>query len=356
MTFHVIALPHTQTTKEYLECAYTQKVIKFCQMMKSLGHTVYLYASEKNIAPCDELITCISLKEQKRLVTGWYISTPFDSSSELWSTFSNQAIVEIKKRIKPHDFICLIGGLAQKPIADAFPSHMNVEYGIGYGGVFSKYRVYESYAWMHTVNGSLNKDPHSINGRFFDTVIPNYFDISEFPFSDTKDDYYLYIGRIIDRKGFRIAQEVCKLMGKRLIVAGSGSFDGYGEYVGPVGVKERGELMSRAQAVFCPTLYIEPFGGVAVESMLCGTPVITTDWGAFTETIEQGKTGFRCRVLDEFCQATIQASLLDYAYIRDRAIRLYSTKTVALQYEKYFQQLLTLWDTGWYSNKEDYAK
>ena len=69
--FHVIALPHTQTTTEYTACAYTQKVIKFCKMMKSLGHEVFLYASEENEAPCDELITIVSKKEQRKWWKFW---------------------------------------------------------------------------------------------------------------------------------------------------------------------------------------------------------------------------------------------------------------------------------------------
>lgn len=36
--FHVLTLPHTQVTAEYVACAYTQKIRKFCQMMMGLDH------------------------------------------------------------------------------------------------------------------------------------------------------------------------------------------------------------------------------------------------------------------------------------------------------------------------------
>ncbi len=54
MRFHVVSLPHTQTTTEYTSCAFTEKVRRFCIMMKSMGHEVYLYSGEYNQAPCDE--------------------------------------------------------------------------------------------------------------------------------------------------------------------------------------------------------------------------------------------------------------------------------------------------------------
>ena len=51
-----------------------------------------------------------------------------------------------------------------------------------------------------------------------------------------------------------------------------------------------------------PTYYVEPFCGVNVEAQLCGTPVISNDCGAFTETIENLKTGILAHTLKDFCQ------------------------------------------------------
>ncbi len=89
---------------------------------------------------------------------------------------------------------------------------------------------------------------------------------------------------------------------------------------------------------------------VALElARACGTPVITTDWGAFTETVVEGVTGFRCRNVEEFILATQNVKNLDRQAIRDRAISLYSVDVIAKQYEKYFHRLETLWGDGWYT-------
>ncbi len=37
---HCISVPHTVTSKEYLPCAFTQKVLKFVQMMTKIGYSV----------------------------------------------------------------------------------------------------------------------------------------------------------------------------------------------------------------------------------------------------------------------------------------------------------------------------
>ena len=124
--FHVVSLPHTQTTSEFNACAYTMKVVKFCRMMKSLGHEVFLYASEDNEAPCDELITIVSKEEQ----ANWFGEYDFtqsmfkidwDQALPYWQIPNARAVKAIQERAEPRDFICLIGGVCQKQIADGLP-------------------------------------------------------------------------------------------------------------------------------------------------------------------------------------------------------------------------------------------
>lgn len=355
MRIHVVGLPHTSVTAAFVACAFTERTRKFCDMMTGRGHEVFLYAGPESEAKVVEHIPCMSEDERRQVVGDkHFIHASFDYSLAHWQIFNARAVAAIRKRAGPRDFICLIGGLAHKQIADAFPNMMIVEFSIGYGGNFAPYRIWESYAWMHTCYGAqrVDRNPNAIDGRWFDAVIPGSFDPGDFPLQGIKDDYYLFIGRLTERKGYKIAVDVCRRMGKRLILAGQGDKPDYGEFVGVVGAEQRGKLMAGARAVFVPTVYVEPFGNVAVEAQLCGTPVISTDWGAMVETVADGETGFRCRTLADFMDAVRDiedgGSLLDPVSIRARAVRLYSTEVIAAKYDRHFRRLETLWGGGWY--------
>jgi len=345
MRFHILSLPHTETTPDYCWCAYSTKLRHFCDMMSSLGHEVVLYAGPRNTAKVSEHIVCSLPCETPPT---WDIGT----LDPQFVSMNTRIIEAMKPRIQPRDFICHVMANSH-PVAAAFPDNMSVEIGIGYHSTFSQYRVFESYAWMHTIYGAQGPEPVRADrdGEMMkDTVIPNAYDVDEFPFSEERGDYYLYIGRMLDRKGVRIAAETCKRLGAKLILAGEGpDIPDYGEYVGRVGVQQRGELMSKALAVFAPTQYIEPFGGVAVEAQLCGVPAITTDFGAFTETVG---SEWRCRTLREFMDAAQSAEDMpsgDRLDLRATATDRFSTTMVKYQYEAYFERIETLWGDGWYA-------
>ena len=358
-SLHVLSLPHTQTTKEYTACAYTIKAIRFCNMMTSLGYKVYLYASEDNEANVEELITIQTKEDQQR----WFGNNDFHTNffnitwgvdEPHWVESNSRAIDEIKKRSSKDDIVCVIAGVCQQQIAQGLPDLKTIEYGIGYSGVFADYKVYESYAWMHYVQGIVKNDW----GQFFDTVIPNYFDVDDFTFSAEKEDYYLWMGRFISRKGPDIAVEVTKRLGAKLIMAGQGVNENvtsngittivgdeitvagpHIEHIGHVGVEERKKLLAGAKAVFMPTTYLEPFGGVSIEAMLSGTPVIATNFGAFPENVPHGLAGYRFSTIGEATRYADMASSLDPYVIREYAEKNFSTEVVKYKYDDYIQQV-----------------
>jgi len=350
MRFHIVALPHTQVTKEFFSCAYTEKVYHFCNMMKSLGHEVYLYASgDKTGTNVTDFISCLSEEDRLTAVgSNHYTSTSFDNTLPHWRTFNTNAISAIAKNLEQKDFICLIGGLAQKPVADAFPNHMSVEWGIGYSGVFSKYKVFESNTWRSAVYAQ-HRNAADIDINFYDGVVNGYYDKDKFPMQLEKKDYYLYFGRMTQRKGVDIASQACERAGVRLIMAGSGNYiPKYGEYIGEVGAEDRAELLGGAIAAFSPTLYHEPFCNSHIQAMATGTPVITSDLGIFTETVQNGFNGFRCNTLAEFVKATEQVKKLDYRAISTDTYAKYSTDMIRYKFDRYFNRLLTLWEDGFY--------
>ena len=309
MRLHVTSLPWFETLREHSSCAYTQKVIRFCDMMTSLGHEVLLYAGEHTDTEASELIEVMSNRERENYPITW------QASDEVWTTFNRRTAEQIALRKEPGDLLCIIGGTCQQPVSFAHPDLPVVEWGIGYGGTFANFRVFESYAWMHTVYGAQQgPDPCSSLGRWYDTVIPNSYWAEEFPFREESDEYVLFMARLIENKGLDVLRELATRIDRRIVVAGGGDaslLPDNVEYAGKVGPDERLKLLQGAAVMLCPTLYVEPFGGVGVEAMMCGTPVVATNWGAWTETVKPSVSGYRPRTLAEWMHAVEMAPQLD---------------------------------------------
>jgi len=213
-----------------------------------------------------------------------------------------------------------------------------VEPMVGYDHCWAPYRVFPSYAQQHVIYASA--EDHVRRFVWFDAVIPHFVDPDEFWITavEEKEDYVLYLGRDAPDKGVPLAEDVCARAGFPLRKVHDG-----------VSGREKTELISRARALIAPTLYVEPFGYVAVEAQMCGVPVVATDWGAFVETVEHGVTGFRCRTAAEFISALRRTKDLVPAVIRNRAVRLYSTDSVLPAYCAYFDMVWEVHIHGFYA-------
>lgn len=370
MRFHVLGVPHTKTNLDYVACAYTQKVYKFCKMMTQRGHTVYHYGVEGSNPICTENINVVSAELYNKIYGDhdyhhkWF---KYDIHDECYTTFYTNAIAEINKRKQPNDFVLPFWGAGVRPICDALPDLITVEPGIGYSeGIWAPYKIFESYALYHAYCGLSSAT--WCNQNNYEVVIPNYFDLDDFdynPHSRTTNPYFLFVGRVYNGKGVNIAMQVAQVLGVKLKIAGQldESYENYEwpenvEYVGYADVHQRNELMRNAVASFIPSQYVEPFGGVQIENLLCGTPTITSDWGAFAENNINGVTGYRCRTFDDYLQAALDALAGKIKPIDCRRQgEKFSLEAIAPMYEKFFTDVLNIHTAeGWYTLKPETLK
>lgn len=360
--FHLVASGWLPVSAHYQSCAFTQKAVKFAKMMMSLGHEVFIYGVKSenfDIPPCTEFVETHTPDDIRKaygegnnffeIGYDWKKASTFKYDengflSECSERFYEGLLREIPKRYQEGDFLCLTFGEYFKEVAIKLNIPLTVEYGVGYPHAFTPYRAYES---SYIQNWIYGKDGEK-NLRAYDRIIPNYFEKEQFPFvpKEEKKDYLLYIGRLIPRKGIFIAARIAEVTKTKLIMSGQGDIINKSEWIEVVGwadPKKRADLMGHAKAVLVPTVYLEPFGGVAVEAMLCGTPVITANNAAFVETVDQGVSGFRCNTFQEYCDAVSQLDSLDPVEVRKHAER-YLMENVRFEYQQWFDDITDFYE------------
>jgi len=352
MKLHVLGVPHTITRKDFSTCAFTQKVVNLCAMMTRRGHEVIHYGVEGSIVEASESVDIISGKEwaahYTKPTTEFYDTSMDGPRAEYMQVYSKRLRAALDLRTSKTDpfseIICLTWNGPQKDACVGI-QQFQVETGIGYEHSWSDYRVYESYAWLHM---QLGKHGLQQGGKWYWAVIPNSFDLNDFKSSADKGDDFLFMGRLNDDKGVGVAIDVAKRAGRKITIVGQGSPERFltgnphVTYLPPVSGQARADLLASAAAVLTPSIYVEPFCGVHVEAMLCGTPVITTDWGVFNETVIHGVTGYRCRTIEQMVWAAKNVEKLDSFAISRYAADNFSLERVALMYEEYFQSVLNL--------------
>lgn len=149
-------------------------------------------------------------------------------------------------------------------------------------------------------------------------------------------EHVLFLGRLARCKGPDLAVRAARRAGLPLVVAGALHDEpedppGWARRIarllaspgvsaaGPVGGREKLELLGRARALLMPVRWDEPFGLVLVEAMLCGTPVVATRRGAAPEIVDEGVTGYLVDDPRDLAAALRRAVLLDRDACRARA-------------------------------------
>jgi glycosyltransferase involved in cell wall biosynthesis/ubiquinone/menaquinone biosynthesis C-methylase UbiE len=145
-------------------------------------------------------------------------------------------------------------------------------------------------------------------------TVHNGIETERIPFSDEKQDYVVFAGRIDPQKGTDYAIRAAIAADIKLVIAGlypshlrERGDPRYVEWVDHsilpfrdhpniefAGFLEQHELwdrLARARALLFPIRGHEAFGNVMIEALACGTPVIGFDFGSTSEVVHHGRTG-----------------------------------------------------------------
>ena len=154
----------------------------------------------------------------------------------------------------------------------------------------------------------INVIPNGVNLQLFSNVNIDYDFRRQYAMDNEK--IILYVGRLVYEKGIQnLIAAMPKILDRyhdsKLIICGRGGMiDELMEQVKYLGIdnkvyfagycdsKKMQKMYKCADVAVFPSTY-EPFGIVAIESMLSGTPTIVSDVGGLNEIVEHGVTGMK---------------------------------------------------------------
>ncbi|MGH8546558.1 MAG: glycosyltransferase, partial [Gammaproteobacteria bacterium] len=188
--------------------------------------------------------------------------------------------------------------------------------------------------------------------------IHNCVELGKYKFQPVvpEDAPLVFLSRVERLKGAHTAISVAKSTGRRLLIAGNrGNAGEEGrywesdilphlgkngiEYVGPVNDTQKNDLLGRAAAMIVPIEWDEPFGIVFVESLACGTPIISCPRGALPEIVRNEVDGFLVKTFGEACAAVEKLPQIDRRNCRLHAEQCFSASVIVNQYVQLYQGL-----------------
>lgn len=297
MRIHVPAIPHTRPTAAYSHCAFTTKARLLPKLLKlaypdalitwygvgwdrpeGADACVPVMSEEKWASLFDRGVTAANrfVGEQAHVDHPGYVA--FNAAlADSWS-----------ETVSAGDIVCFPFGHAHQGAASAalMRGGLCVETGIGYPTPFLPFRIYESRAWLHYVAGKTGCE-----GSDYHFVAPHYYDEGEWQYTSGDRTDVVYVGRLIESKGLaHVAAIADACPDLQFTLYGQGDATPYlrpnvryGGVLDREGVKK---AFLGAKAALFPTRYIEPFCQAHIEALLCGCPVVGSDFGVFPETAQ----------------------------------------------------------------------
>ncbi len=195
----------------------------------------------------------------------------------------------------------------------------------------------------------------------FAGVVYNGLELSQYQVvGKRRGDYFAWLGRFSPEKWAHLAIEAAKRAKVPLVLAGT--IDRYqqdarryfhekierrvdGEkirYIGPVNLRQKRTLLSRARGFLNPIEWEEPFGMVMVEAMALGCPVISFARGAAPEIVVHGQTGFLVRDVDEMVQLMPKVDEIDRETTRSHVEDKFSARVMAENYMQVYKKVIAM--------------
>ena len=198
--------------------------------------------------------------------------------------------------------------------------------------------------------------PYDLN---FVGVVHHGLSMQQFlPTAKKRGDFFVWLGRFVEDKGTHLAIEAAKRAGVKIVLAGTidrhqqDSVNYFNtvikpqidndqvKYIGPVNMKQKISLFSRARGFLNPIEWEEPFGMVMIEAMAVGCPVISFTRGAAPELIAHRKTGFLVKNVDEMVRFIPRIDEIDREATRQYVERNFSVRVMANKYMKIYNQVI----------------
>lgn len=187
------------------------------------------------------------------------------------------------------------------------------------------------------------------------STVYNGINIKKFDFSEKGGRYLAFLGRMSPEKGPIEAILAAKKSGLKLKMAAKVDpvdkiffekevaplIDGEQiEFLGEVNHEGKVKLLKNAKALLCPIQWREPFGLFFIEAMATGTPVIAFNRGSVPEVVEDKKTGFIVKNVEEMIEAVAKIDKIDRNKCRERVEKYFTAEKMADGYEKAYQKVI----------------
>ena len=237
--------------------------------------------------------------------------------------------------------------MLERPAALTFHNTTNIPEHIEY------YRSHKN-LYRHTMvfisENQRSRVPFFKNTR----VIYNGIPTEQFPVENKKNNYLLFLGRIMREKGILDAIAVAKKTNILLVIAAKIDpadkvfykdeveplIDGtFIRYFGEAGFSEKIELLKKARCLLFPIQWEEPFGLVMIEALACGTPVVAFRRGSVPEIIQNEFNGYVVDNLDAMAQAVKLCDKISPYDCRKTVEKRFSAERMVDDYEAVFKEL-----------------